>query len=433
MTSRIRAWLEDLGDQFWLRPALVVLLCLGLAYGAITIDRSSFSGHDFAAVAWIYGGGADGARSLLSSIASSAIGVAGTIFSITIAALSLASNTMGPRLLRNFVRDARNQVSLGIFLGTFAYALVVLRTIRTVREQAFVPSLAVTGALALAFVCIATLVWYVHHIAASINVERVIDTVHHDLCDAILDLTREAADMLRPDQPAAGLPVVVAGSQYVQALDTNGLADWASAKNVVVHLRVRPGSYVPFGAPIAVVSAGVEGAAEAFEHALAFGSKPAALQDIEYSVRQLNEIAVRALSPGINDPFSAASVIDRFGDALCRVAPRHLPSGALARAGKVVLVHPVTTYDGLCDAMFHTIRQNAAGSAFVLIRLLETLGRVAEVERLATRLATLRRHGDLAMASGAKGLTDRDGLDDLEGSYRILEERLALGGAAHAL
>jgi uncharacterized membrane protein len=105
----------------------------------------------------------------------------------------------------------------------------------------------------------------------------------------------------------------------------------------------------------------------------------------------------------------------------------------LARAGKVVLVHPVTTYDGLCDAMFHTIRQNAAGSAFVLIRLLETLGRVAEVERLATRLATLRRHGDLAMASGAKGLTDRDGLDDLEGSYRILEERLALGGAAYAL
>ncbi|MGD6626337.1 DUF2254 family protein, partial [Xanthomonas citri pv. citri] len=128
-------------------------------------------------------------------MASSTIGVAGTTFSITIAALTLASGQMGPRLLRNFTRDARNQVVLGIFLGTFAYALMVLRTVRTVQESPFVPHLAITGAIALALLSLATLVWFVHHIAISINVETVVDAVHRDLCAAVEARTQDRAGM----------------------------------------------------------------------------------------------------------------------------------------------------------------------------------------------------------------------------------------------
>ena len=430
MTARLRAWLEDLGDQFWLRPALTVVVCLVLAHVAVLADHGHLFGTKFGEESLIYSGGAEGARSLLGSIASSAIGVASTIFSITIAALSLASGQMGPRLLRNFVRDSRNQYALGIFLGTFAYALIVLRTVRTAQENEFVPNIAVTGALLLALLCVGTLTWYVHHIASSINVERVVDTVHDDLIRAIAAHTRDTADITPPAEKTVGASIAVTRSDFVQAVDAQGLADWAATHDILIALRVRPGDYVPRGAPVAIVSAVVDGTAKAVERALTFGNKPAALQDLEYSVRQLNEIAVRALSPGINDPFTAGSVVERFGDALCRIAPRHLPTGAIARDGRIVMTMPVTDYDGLCDAMFHTIRQNATGSAYVLIRIVEVLSRVAEVERLTTRREVLRRHAELVMSDAKTGLAEVSGRDDLATRYEVFREVLALGSAA---
>ncbi|MFC6048242.1 DUF2254 family protein, partial [Methylobacterium hispanicum] len=167
------------------------------------------------------------------------------------------------------------------------------------------------------------------------------------------------------------------------------------------------------GFPVAFLSAGVEGADGAIARAVTLGRRPTSLQDLEYSIRQLVEIAVRALSPGINDPFTAGSVVDHLGDALCRIAPRYLATGAVVREGQVVLVHPVTDYDGLCDAMFHMIRQNAAGSVLVLGRMLDVLARVAEVERLADRLRELRRHADLVADAARRGVADPQDLGDL--------------------
>ncbi len=420
MSARVKAWLETLGDLFWLRPALIVLGCVLLAQLGVWLETAHIAGYDPSSPDqnWGYSGGAEGARALLSAVASSTIGVAGTTFSITIAALTLASGQMGPRLLRNFTRDARNQIALGIFLGTFAYALMVLRTVRTVQESPFVPHLAITGAIALALLSLATLVWFVHHIAASINVETVLDAVYGDLCDAIERRTRDEADERCPSKlPGAGA-VVGKGAGYLQAVDVGALADWAREHDVIVALRVRPGDYVPSGYPVAFLSAGVEDAEAAIVRALTFGRRPTALQDLEYSIRQLVEIAVRALSPGINDPFTAGSVVDHLGDALCRMASRHLPTGTVVRDGRVVLVHPVTDYDGLCDAMFHMIRQNAAGSVHVLGRMLDVLARVAEVERLTDRSAELCRHADLVIAAARRDVADPSDLADLEERHR---------------
>ena len=161
------------------------------------------------------------------------------------AALSLASGQMGPRLLRNFTRDPGNQFALGIFLGTFAYALVLLRTVRSVEEVAFVPHLGVTGALVLALLCVAALVWFVHHVANGINVETVIGLVHAELAGAIAAL-EEGTDA-PPPAPAkrqAGEPVRFAGSGYLRSLDEEALADWAASRGVVLRLRVRPGDFL---------------------------------------------------------------------------------------------------------------------------------------------------------------------------------------------
>jgi uncharacterized membrane protein len=420
MSARVKAWLEILGDLFWLRPALVVLGCILLAQFAVWLETAHIAGYDASSPDqnWGYSGGAEGARAILSAIASSNIGVAGTTFSITIAALTLASAQMGPRLLRNFIRDARNQTVLGIFLGAFAYSLMVLRTVRTVEETPFIPHLAITGALVLALVAIGTLVWFVHHIATSINIETVVDAVQRDLCQAIASYTRDEPGPTRAAEAPNGPAVAVTGGGYVRAIDTEALADWAHERRVTVTLRVRPGDYVPSGYPIAFLSAQVEGAEAAILDAATLGRRPAALQDLEYSIRQLVEIAVRALSPGMNDPFTAGSVVDHLGDALCRIAPRHLPSGVLLREGHPVLIHPVTDYDGLCDAMFHMIRQNAAGSVHVLVRMLDVLVRVAEVERSMQRVAELARHADLVIAAARRDVADPSDLADLEDRYR---------------
>jgi uncharacterized membrane protein len=428
MSARVKAWLEALGDLFWLRPALVVLVCILLAQIAVWLETAHVAGFDASSpdANWGYSGGAEGARALLSAIASSNIGVAGTTFSITIAALTLASGQMGPRLLRNFIRDARNQIVLGIFLGTFAYALMVLRPVRTVEENPFVPHLAITGALVLALVAVGTLVWFVHHIATSINIETVVDAVQRDLCEAIAIHTRDEPGAARSPGVPAGRALAATGG-YVQAMDADALADWAREHRVTVTLRVRPGDYVPSGYPVAFLSAQVEGAEAAILDAVTLGRRPAALQDLEYSIRQLVEIAVRALSPGINDPFTAGSVVDHLGDALCRIAPRHLPTGVVLRDGRAVLVHPVTDYDGLCDAMFHMIRQNAAGSVHVLGRTLDVLARVAEVEKRPDRAAELARHADLVIAAARRDVADPSDLADLEVRHRRFRHAASLG------
>jgi uncharacterized membrane protein len=415
VTNRFRGWLEALGDLFWIRPGLIVLG--GVLLGeAMVLAESAGTKLPWLPEQWVYSGGEAGARSLLGVVASSMIGVAGTTFSITVAALSLASGQMGPRLLRNFVRDSGNQYALGIFLGTFAYALVVLRTVRSVEEGAFVPHLGVTGALFLALLGVATLVWFVHHVATGINVGTVIELVHSELSAAIDRLSLDRPTTTPDLAPPRGVPVTLAEHGYLRSVDEESLATWAEEQGAVVVLLVRPGDYLLAGAPVAELIQGPEGgdAEGAIRAAFSLGSKQAATQDLEFAVRQLVEVAVRALSPGINDPFTAIAVIDRLGAALCEMAPRHLPGGTILRGDRVALYRPVTNYPGLCDAMFHMIRQNASGSPAVLIRLLETLGRVMAVETRAERRAELLRHAELTLSAGRIGIEDPADIAALE-------------------
>ena len=242
MSAVLRQWLEALGDIFWIRPALLVLGGVVLGEVAVLAERADFR-LPWVPQGWVYNGGESGARAMLGAVAASTIGVAGTTFSITVAALSLASGQMGPRLLRNFVRNAGNQYALGIFLGTFVYSLVVLRTVRSVDEVAFVPHLGVTGALLLALLCVATLVWFVHHVAAGINVETVIDLVHGELIGTIRRLCPEGEDAERGVAPR-GTEVVAQGRGYVRAVDAEGLADWAAEAGAVVAVMVKPGDYL---------------------------------------------------------------------------------------------------------------------------------------------------------------------------------------------
>lgn len=434
MTARLRKFANQLADTFWLVPGAMVLGGIALAIVLLGIDRGGHLPDWLTASAWFYNGGGTGARTLLGAIASSTIGVAGTVFSITIAALSLAAGQMGPRLLRNFTRDRGVQVTLGAYLGTFSYALMVLRSVRTQDEGPFTPHLALSFGIVLAFACVATLVYFVGHMASRISVDTVVELVSGDIEAAMAQTVTEKpqADPPPASHWAGATTIVDARRGYLQQLDEEGLADWACAHGTALRLLVRRGDFVFPGAPIAVMSVQVPGAEQAIRDATALGPTRGSSGEVEYAVRQLVEVAVRALSPGINDPHTAISVLDRLGVALCDLAGRHLPSGVTERDGAVVLVVPKVDYGSLLDMMFHTIRQNAAASAVVLIRLLDVLTVVTACEGSQARRDALARHADLVWADAQRVIGNASDLADV-GRRRAVLQRTRTHGALGAI
>ena len=413
MKARLQKAIEVLSGTFWVVPGAMAFAGIILAIALVHVDRNGTL--SLLNSVWLYNGGSTGARTLLGAVASSTIGVAGTVFSITIAALSLAAGQMGPRLLRNFIKDRGNQITLGAFLGTFCYSLMVLRTVRSEDEGAFVPHLSLTFGIVLAFVCVGMLVYFVGHMAGRINVDTVVDLVSEDLRNAIERLTVEEPE---PDQPplafwSDAVPVVDGRRGYLQQLDAMGLASWAADNHTSIRLLVRPGDYVFPGAPIALVRPMTNGAEDAIRRASALGRQRGSSADIEFAIRQLVEVAVRALSPGINDPLTAISVVDRLGAALCDLVPRHLPTGVMIEKGQPMLVVPSVDYDGFVDAMFHMIRQNGSSITAVLIRILDVLTAVVSVERRLERGVTLQRHADLVLDNANRNIASPADLNDI--------------------
>ncbi|PZA10372.1 DUF2254 domain-containing protein [Rhodopseudomonas palustris] len=427
MTARLRKLINDLAESFWLLPALLVIVGIVGARGLVVVDSQELVPEWLNG--WIYNGGATGARTLLGAVASSTIGVAGTVFSITIAALSLAAGQMGPRLLRNFTRDRGNQITLGIFLGTFCYALVVLRSVRMPDEGAFIPHLAVSAGIALAFVCVATLVYFVGHMSGRINVDTVVGLVSEDVRDVMRTLATEDRESAPPPPEfwRDAEPVTDDRRGYLNQFDEDGLATWACENDAAIKMLVRPGDYVFPGAPIAMISPPRDGAAEAIRAATALSPQRSTSTDLLFAVRQLVEVGVRALSPGINDPHTAISVLDRLGSALCEMKPLRLQTGVAVKDDRTVLVVPHVRYDELVGAMFHMIRQNAAGKPSVLIRMIEVMTWVVSCERDPARMEAVRKHADLVMRDAERDVGSPSDLSDIRTRHRAFVDMIAEG------
>lgn len=429
LNAKLQKIIDQLADAFWLVPTAMVLGGIALALALLQVDRADVLPSWVQESAWLYNGGGTGARTLLGAIAASSIGVASTVFSITIAALSLAAAQMGPRLLRNFTRDRGVQLSLGAFLGTFSYALMVLRSVRTQEEGPFTPHLALSVGILLAFGCVAVLVYFVDHMASRINVDTVVELVSHDVHQAMAALKTAQP---QPPLPPAQLwqhaaPVLDARRGYLQHLDEDALADWAFAQGTALRLLVRRGDYVFPGAPIAVLSVPVAGAEEAIRAATALGDTRGSGGDAEYAVRQLVEVAVRALSPGINDPHTAMSVLHRLGAALCDLAGSHLPNGVFLREGQVALLVPKVSYASLTSLMFHMIRQNAQDTPPVLIRLLDVLMAVASCELDEARRQVLLDHAERVGMDARRTVGNPLDLQDILARERTLRAVLEHG------
>lgn len=380
-------WWQRLRDSFWFLPALMCLTAVVAAEALVVLDSEadlSFGPLD----AVMYRVGAGGSRSLLEAIATSVLAAAATSFSITIAVISLASSTYGPRLVRNFMADRGNQVVLGAYLGTFLYCLLVLRTIRDDGSggQVFVPHAAVAVAVVLALVSVGLLVYFVHHISDSVQVWTLAQRVRDDLL-AVVDRTYpEVADdgpPQGPDLPPAGQGerVKATSDGYLARIDAPALVRLARDRDAVVVLQVRPGAYCVRGSTLARIHGVADDAgpdlAEAVRSHVLLKDERTPHQDVEFAVQQLIELAVRALSPSTNDPYTALNALDQLSAALVLVASRPVPSPQRRDAdGTTRLLVPVADPEALVGLVYEALRTYALAHPVLLRRAVEVADRM---------------------------------------------------------
>ncbi len=371
----------QLRNSLWFIPAMWVVGSGVLALAMIAVDSAT---PDFAAgLPLVFGGGAEGARSVLSAIAGSMITVAGVVFSITIVALQLASSQFSPRVLRNFMRDRLSQAVLGSLIGAFFYSLLVLRAIRTELEgqDAFVPSLAVTMAILLTVVAVAMLVFFIHHISMRIQVSRIVDSIAKETLEAIVDAWAMDDDEDHDPNPSPeprDEPGRVAAddSGYLQLIDVDGLAGLATELDLVVRVDQPPGEWVQAESGLFSVwpaHAGSDRLRARLNRQVTLGPDRSLDQDVAFGLRQLVDVAVKSLSPGINDPTSARDCVNRLAQLLVDSGRRPEARRRFSRDGRLRLILTLRTFDELVAIAFDELRHYGGRTPTVALALAEAL------------------------------------------------------------
>jgi uncharacterized membrane protein len=433
MRARIRKAVLALGSNYWFIPAVMSLFAGAMAFAAVAYDRTNGSGV-LVEMGWSATVHPSGAREMLTVIAGSMIAVASTVFSITIAAVVYATGQYGPRLLNNFLADRGNKIALGTFIATFVYALLVLRTVREPDESGdaigFVPELALLIAIGLAGVSVVVLIFFLHHAPSNIRINHVIAGIGRRILEevdslypAMLgDTAPGAAADFDPQRPPTR--VVSAGcTGYIQVIDAETLLSAAEKAAAVIHLRVQPGDFVHAASRVADIHGGSDatGLDESVQSAFAVGDERTTAQDMRFLFDELVEIALRALSPGVNDPFTARTSLDWIAAGLARIGTRAEPRRYRTdAAGALRMVADPVTFDSLVEATFGAIRQAAATNTEAALAQFHALASAAAGVEDPVRRAALRRQASL-LADAARGVLSGPDLVRALGGFERLE------------
>lgn len=382
---------DNLADSFWFIPALMAGLAALSALGSVALDHAL--GADWInTMGWIWSGGPDGARGVMSIIAGSLMTVISIVFSLTVTTLAQTSAHFGPRVLRKFTSDRGVQLTLGTFIATFVYCLLVLRTVRSVEESEFVPYLSINIGMSLSLVSLVVLIYFIHHISQTIQAEYLIADVGNDFQQALPELfPAPDAPGVRVHRPDPELPseedwqdaacVRAIRSGYLQRLDEGALMRLAQNHHLLIRLNKRPGEFVGNEAlllrvlPIQQLTTSLN---DNLRNCFVLGRYRTPYQDALYSIQQLVEIALRALSPGINEPYTALTCIDWLGTCLRGVASRELPHSLHYGAdGELRMISRALVFEDLARTAFDQIRLYGASNPDVARRLLAVIAELA--------------------------------------------------------
>ncbi|GGO97583.1 DUF2254 domain-containing protein [Stakelama pacifica] len=424
----MKAWFRQLvvrlNASYWFLPAVLTIGAILLSFLTYYIDVRL--GPDWLdAAGWLHASKPDGARSLLSTIAGSMISVAGTVFAITIAAVVYASGSYGPRLLTNFMTDRGNQLSLGVFIANFTYCLMVLRTVRQPDEggflidsgqPGFVPELSLLVALALTMLSVGVLVYFLHHVPDSIRINNVVAAIGRRALSEIDSRFPDSDDGTMRIAPSSGevTPVRAKRTGYVEVIDFDTLGSVCEDQGISVRLTVRPGDFVhPDVAICKVEGTFGEGVDDRLRRAFAIGDSRTSAQDIEYLLDELVEIGLRALSPGINDPFTAITCLHWLSAATALLAKRDLACDSDGRPyGEQGVYALADDFDHFVSRGFGSIRASAAESPLAARIFVESIHNASAGHPAGGRIESLRREARLLLEQ-AEGALHGPALEDV--------------------
>ena len=391
---------ESIRSGLWFVPSLLVATGVALAVLLVELD-TVVGAATLARFPRLFGAGAEGTRGMLEAIAGAMVTIAGVTFSITIVALSLTSSQYSSRVLRNFMRDRSNQTALGTFVGIYAYCLIVLRAIRGGEQDPFVPSLATLGAIVLAFVGIAMLIHYIHHVSTSIQAARILAAIYEETAGTLAHLYPEPlgeaeappreAEAARLRTREEWVPVCADRTGYLQSVDADSLLRWACERDRIVQLTCRIGDFVIADQPLCEVAGGPldDADARALRRTVAIGEQRTVTQDLGFGIRQVVDVAIKALSPGVNDSTTAVMCVDRLGGLMLQLAGRDIPSPYRQVDGRLRVIAPTQDFAMLVDLAFDEIRWAAREQPVVLGRLGAVLGRLLAALAPGARQATV--------------------------------------------
>ncbi|MDK3162063.1 DUF2254 domain-containing protein [Kamptonema cortianum] len=429
--SRLQPLWEALRASYWFVPTLMAAGAVALAFAMLQFDRMTQS-DEFDGLNWVYAGGPEGARTVLSTIASSMMAIAGTTFSIVIVALTLAASQFGPRLLRNFMGDTGNQVVLGTYIATFIYCLMVLRSVRGSDYDVFVPQTSVTVGILLSLLSIGVLIYFFHHVSTSIQASQVVGEVNRDLKQAIERLfPKKVGRNDRPQHQEAHIPIdfevkaqplIALNSGYLQVVDDRQLMKTARDRDLLICLQCHPGDFIVRGRSLAKVWSPQpleEAVCEQIQQAFILGKQRTKAQDIEFSINQLVEIALRAISPSVNDPFTAIQCIDQLSIALSDLAERQFPSPyRYDEQDCLRLIAQPIQFAELVKTAFTQIRQYGRSDVAVSIRLLEAIATIITHAHHQSDRQALLRQARMIIRGSQEGTFEQFDRNDLQERYQ---------------
>ena len=390
LISWIRNAWSAVHNSLWFLPAVFTVVAISLAAGLIGAERAGMLGTGDPPW-WLYGGDADGARTVLNVITGSLITVTGVVFSVTIVAVQLASSQYTPRVLRNFSSDRGNQIVLGLFIGTFMYGVIVLRTVYASGGEAepFVPRVAVTGSVVLVTICVAALIYFINHVVREIHVTAIVDRVARETIRNIhhlfpADIARPGnaqwPDPRLPEEPSVAVHATESG--YLHLVEEETLFDLGEREQITIGMKPKIGDYVLRGRPLAAVwtETGVsDELAESIRRAFVLGPERTPDQDVEYGIIQISDIAIKALSPSINDPTTAIRCIDRLTEILAELGSRNPPEPRRTREGTVRFIANYTTMEAAMSIAFDDVRHFGAPIPVIAAHMVVALGELAAV------------------------------------------------------
>ena len=391
---------ERLSSSFWFIPA--ILTVAGFLLSLVTQPLDQILQGTLDSLPAVISGGASGASSVLSAISGSLITVIATVFSLTIVTLTLVSGQYSPRMLRSFMADRGLQIVLGTYIGTFVYSLMILRLVSSSGggSSSFNPAVSVAVAVLLALLCVSLLIYFINHVAKMIQSSTIVLMAHGDTMDLVssLDDFEDSSEVVNdPEENPewAGLlaerPNMVKSynSGYVESMNFEEILDSVVDENTkFVEIPPGPGTFISAGLPVVKTWPARDGDLESdverrANRAFVFGKERTFQQDLAFGLRQLSDIALKGLSPGINDPTTSMQAMDRMEAIFIALGAKVLPRRVQWRevnGNKVLVKIGYPNFDTLAGLAFDQVRRAAftSGQVAVLERLLEILDRALQ-------------------------------------------------------